>query len=270
MRLKLNAHCGTFFLTDPCDTYVGKSLEVYGEWSFGEVELLAKLLRIDDNVLELGANIGAHTVFLARDVVPKGNVYAFEPRRHLFQQLCANVALNSLPNVHAFQLAAGSRASLISEGVHPSNIATNMGAFPLGKIEGEGEVVEVVRIDDRLDRFRKIALVKADVEGYERDCLEGAQGLIRRDRPLLYLENDRLENSGELISHVFGLGYECWWHTVPLYRQQNFSHTFVDIFGGKYSFNMLCIPKERGVRIAGLRQVRSADEHPLKRVPVPA
>ena len=60
------------------DVYIGKSLQTYGEYSFGEIELLKRVVSAGDNVLEVGANIGAHSVFIARDVCPGGTLYAFD------------------------------------------------------------------------------------------------------------------------------------------------------------------------------------------------
>jgi len=264
MKLRLTLHGGTHFLTNPLDAYVGKSIEVYGEWSHGEIELMAQLLKPSDHVLELGSNIGAHTVFIARDLVPQGGVYAFEPRRLVFQQLCANLALNSLANVHAFQLAVGRQAQTMTEGALPENTVTNIGAYALGQVAGEGETLEIIRIDDRLNSLKKIALVKADIEGYEKDFLVGAQALLDRDRPVLYLENDRVDKSPELIEHLLGLGYACWWHVVPLYRPQNLAHTQVNMFGKTASFNMLCVPGEHKPQVTGLKRIEHIDEHPLK------
>ncbi len=68
MNVRLTSVGTTRFLTFPNDVFVGKSLEVYGEWSFEEVLLLAMLLPKASNVVEVGANIGAHTVFIAREV----------------------------------------------------------------------------------------------------------------------------------------------------------------------------------------------------------
>ena len=56
----------------------------------------ARSIQPGDVVIEVGANIGPHTVFLAQHVGPQGLVLAFEPQRILFQTLCANLALNSI------------------------------------------------------------------------------------------------------------------------------------------------------------------------------
>src|SRR5262245_11408475 len=91
------------------DWPVGQSLDAYGGYGVGELHLFLQLICAGDTVVEVGANIGAHTVFLSRMVGETGKVYAFEPQRIVFQTLCANVALNSLTNVHCFHSAVGDR-----------------------------------------------------------------------------------------------------------------------------------------------------------------
>ena len=81
-------------LYNPRDMYIGRSLDLYGEFSEGEVEVFAQILREGDLALDLGANIGCHTVFMAKKVGDKGVVIAVEPQRLIFQLLSANVALN--------------------------------------------------------------------------------------------------------------------------------------------------------------------------------
>ena len=264
MDVRLTTVDSTRFLTNPYDTYVSKSLEVYGEWSYGEVELLSKLLGPESNVVEVGANIGAHTVFIARDICPSGLVYAFEPRRLLFQMLCANVALNGLGNVHALQKAAGSKKDIILEGSMPTNQPSNQGGYPLGTIPGDSECIEVIVVDEMLSALRPISLLKVDAEGFELDVLIGSQNLIKRDKPCLYLENDRLEKSSDLIKFVMGMNYDLWWHIVHLFRKDNRARTAVNIFGNVCSFNMLCLPKDRNLKVAGLQKIDDPDAHPLR------
>ena len=105
MDLTLSTSPAARFLTLPTDQYVGRSIQLYGEWSHGEIEQIARLVQPHENVLEAGANIGAHSVFIARDICPEGILYAFEPRRILFQMLCANLMLNRVGNVEAFSSA---------------------------------------------------------------------------------------------------------------------------------------------------------------------
>jgi hypothetical protein len=74
------------------DLYVGRSLDQYGEFSQGEIDLFGQILKPGQVVLDVGANIGAHTLWFAQTVGPSGTVLAFEPQRIVFQALCANLA----------------------------------------------------------------------------------------------------------------------------------------------------------------------------------
>ncbi|MFP3733211.1 FkbM family methyltransferase, partial [Bacillus sp. SIMBA_006] len=64
-------------------------------------------VRQGDTVVEVGANIGSHTVMLSQAVGDSGVVFAFEPQRHVFQVLCANLVINHCLNVRANQCAIG-------------------------------------------------------------------------------------------------------------------------------------------------------------------
>ena len=89
------------------DAYPGRSLDLYGSTARGKWTCSASSFRAGDVVIEVGANVGAHTVALARIVGGGGMVMAFEPQRLAFQSLCANVALNNLANVWCHQAAFG-------------------------------------------------------------------------------------------------------------------------------------------------------------------
>ena len=90
------------------DRFIGKSLEMYGEYSEGEIDLFRQVVRPGHDRARNGANIGTHTLFLARQVGHDGLVIAFEPQRLVFQCLCANIRLlNSVTNVQCRQQAVG-------------------------------------------------------------------------------------------------------------------------------------------------------------------
>ena len=63
------------------DTVIGRSLRLYGEFAGDEVDSILALARPGDHVLDLGANIGFHTLALARTIGPEGRVTAVEPQR---------------------------------------------------------------------------------------------------------------------------------------------------------------------------------------------
>jgi FkbM family methyltransferase len=234
------------------DQYIGRCLALYGEYSEDEIRLLAPLLRPGDTVVEAGANIGAHTLPLARAVGAGGRVLAFEPQRLVFQILCANLALNSITQVEARQAAVGAAHGQLRVPPLPPDQTANFGGVSL-RADGPGEAVPVLP----LDAFDLPAcrLLKADVEGMEHAVLAGAQQLVTRCRPVLYVENDRPANSAALIAHLLKLGYRLWWHLPPVCRADNWRGESRDAFPGIVSINLLGLPAEWGANVEGLRPV---------------
>jgi FkbM family methyltransferase len=253
-----------YLLHNVHDIYIGRSIATYGEYSEGEVGLFAQICGPGDLVVEAGSNIGAHTVPLAQMVSPGGYVYAFEPQRSVYQILCANVALNSLSNVRAYQLALASEAG----SAYIPNVSYeadgNFGGISLSKMPNENTVaVHQLILDDLLD-LPRLRLLKVDVEGMEVDVLRGAEQTIQRLRPVIYVENDRPEASESLIRLISDMGYVLHWHVVPLFNTRNFAGISENVFPGIDSINMLATPAEMNARIVGLIPVADATDHPLR------
>jgi len=234
------------------DTHVGRSLDVYGEWCEAEVEIFARVLREGDVAIDVGANIGAHTVALAKIVGHRGTVVAFEPQRVVFQTLCANVANNSLANVFCYQSAVGEKADVIVVPPLDPRVKQNFGGFTVGGYQ-QGEPVGVARLDDL--PLSACRLIKIDVEGMELVVLRGAEGVIRKFMPVIYVENNRPAQSKDLVRFIHLLGYDLYWHEPALFNPLNFRGHREDVFRGERAENMLCWPSQGHMGIDGLRRV---------------
>jgi len=234
------------------DTHVGRSLSIYGEWCEPEVEIFSQILRKGDVAIDVGANIGAHTVPMAKLVGAKGTIIAFEPQRVVFQTLCANIAHNSLANVFCYQSAIGDQPGTILVPPLDPNAKNNFGAFTVSGFQ-QGEPVGMIRLDDL--PIRACRLIKIDVEGMELSVLRGAEQLIRGCMPVLYVENNRPAQSRELIRFIHLLGYDLYWHDPPLFNPNNFFKSAEDIFAGERAQNMLCWPHQGHMTVQGLRRV---------------
>ena len=240
------------------DTTIGRLFDTYGEFSEPEVEMLGKLVRPGDTVIEVGANIGALTVPLAQFVGPEGNVVAFEPQRVLFQNLCANIALNGLTNVRTFNAAVGRESGSVT--LPKINYAAP-GMFGAHTIEGatDGEQVQLVVLD-KVVSTKSCRLMKIDVEGMEEQVVLGATELIKQHQPILYVENDRKDKSPGLIKALLDLGYKLYWHLPPLSRDNNFFGHEKNFLPNMISINMLCAPP--GLTVAGMDalQIKNPDD----------
>ncbi|MCE9529024.1 MAG: FkbM family methyltransferase [Planctomycetales bacterium] len=234
------------------DKYIGRSLELYGEFSQLEVELFEQVVRPGSVVVEAGANIGSHTVPLARLVGEAGRVHAFEPQRTVFQTLCANVALAGLTNVHCHYGTVGEAAGEIVVPPIDYRQENNFGGLALGEFK-QGEKVPVVTIDSL--HLAACHFLKADVEGMELAVLRGAKATIEKFKPILYVENDRQEKSAALVQQIRELGYKLYWHRPPLFNPGNYFENRENIFGSVISANMLCIHSSVKASISGLKEV---------------
>jgi FkbM family methyltransferase len=244
------------------DQFVGASLRKYGEFSSGESELFRKLVAPGMTVVEVGANIGAHTVELSRLVGPTGAVIAFEPQRIVFQTLCANLALNSCANVLALPAAVGAAAGEILVPFLPPDRPANFGGLSLidaAAAPAKPSERVPLRTLDGLG-LRACHMLKLDLEGMEIDALRGAADLVQRTRPHMYVENDRREQSAALIELLRSWRYRLYWHTPPLFSPENFAGDPENVFGNIVSINMLCIAGERDITVKGLREVGDAPD----------
>lgn len=251
------------FLANPADLYLGRSMIAYGEFSEGECILLRRILRPGAIAVEAGANMGAMTIPMARRIGESGMIYAFEPQLAVFQQLCANLALNDLMNVQAFHAGCGeTEETLKLVRLNPAR-ENNFGGFSLERLTGEqGLDVPVHRLDDLLDPPR-LQLLKADVEGMELQVVRGAAGLIDRFRPVLYLETSE-PHARALFEDLLGRDYRLFWHMPPIYRADNFFGNPQNLYPNTVSRNVLGIPAESEIEIRGLRAVSGPDDFPTR------
>jgi FkbM family methyltransferase len=249
-RLKKTLY-GTI-LYNPNDRFVGRSIDLYGEYSNEEANLFQSLLNPGAIVLDIGAHIGLNTLALVNSVGSEGAVLAFEPQRALFQMLCANMALNNHTNVYCYHAVVGARTGTMVVPELDYTVVNNFAGLTLGKYQ-QGEKVRMLTIDS-LD-LQRCDFMKIDVEGMERDVLQGARETIARFKPALYVENDREEKSAALIACIRSLDYDLYWHRPPLFNPHNFTGHPENVFEGIVSINMLCFHASLKAEVNGLEKV---------------
>ncbi len=247
------------------DAYIGRSLQTYGEYCEDEVRLFQKVVRPGDTVLDIGANIGAHTVFLANAVGQDGRVIAFEPLRSNFQMLCANLALNGLQHVEPMHAAVGlevgtvqvPRAGLMNVG--------NQGAFSVKDPLPDDATLDMVPMTtvDALT-LESCHFIKIDVEGMEEEVLRGAAATLKRHQPILHLENNKKDQSPALIQTLFDLDYSCFWHPSRYFDPENYLGVAKNIFRKSVELNMVAVPRLVAHLVDGMPSVNSPDDWPVQ------
>ncbi|MEX0807143.1 MAG: FkbM family methyltransferase [Dongiaceae bacterium] len=248
-----------WFMYNLNDSIVGMAIDRYGEWCEGELGLLAPLLRPGRVVIDVGAFIGTHTVFFAKQVGPAGHVYAIEPQRHTFHMLCGNVALNSLKNVTCLPCIAAAVPGEQKIAMYNPDLVQNFGGARVSLLPN-GETVSAIRIDDL--PLSRCDLIKIDTEGMEPDVLAGARKTIERFRPVVYCENNTIEKASVTIDAVAALGYSAWWHISSYYNPHNFFGNRENLFANYVpESNILCTPPGAKIVVEGLMPVEGRTDN---------
>lgn len=156
-------------------------------------------LKPGDTVLDVGANIGNHTIFLAS--IAKVNVVAFEPNVHLASAIQKSIEINALGSqVTVKQVGLGKEESV---GSFNETIPDNLGAQSISIGDGNLQITTL----DSMSFNAPISLIKIDVEGMELDVLKGAKKTLIKDKPALYIEASTIEEFLTIESFLTKLGY---------------------------------------------------------------
>jgi FkbM family methyltransferase len=150
-----------------------------------ECELLQRIVNKDSVVLDIGANTGTYTLYLAH--LAK-HVYAFEPHPDNFKQLQENTKL--LDNVLRYEVAISNRSDFRFLYTCPQDNGMNR-LYPSKWCEGGEQIrVSTIKLDDAflITENNKINFVKMDIEGYEYHAIKGMTKLIQRDKPIIMME----------------------------------------------------------------------------------
>ena len=160
--------------------------------------------------VDVGANIGWHTLNASRRVGTSGKVIAFEPGRSNLQLLYHNIVSNRLRNAEVFPFAVSSERRLLQFMSGISNAAVK----EIPEDADSCEYVQAVTLDEILRDEKRIDVIKMDIEGHEPEALKGMMATMRKHKPVLVSEFNpdgirelsRIEPE-EYLSAILGLGY---------------------------------------------------------------
>lgn len=166
--------------------------------NFWEFELFNKWKHYFPNeglFFDIGANIGNHCIQF-KYYFPNIEIWAFEP--YLENYLLLKQNTKSYNNVKCFNVGIGSTTSLVH--------------FSDGSLENSGVVhivdqsnnVNLVLKLDNLVIPKPVSFIKIDIEGHEYSAFEGMINLIKKDKPMIWLE----DNNGNAVPYLEFLGYK--------------------------------------------------------------
>ncbi len=168
-------------------------------WDISALDIINNYLPDNAVILDIGANIGSHSVYWALERHAK-KIYAFEPFADTFLILQANVRLNSLED--CIQIYNFGLMDETCRGEVSSFVETNIGGTSFKKSSGGNYTFRQL---DRINIPEKIDLIKIDVEGAEIECLKGAVKTICSNKPVIVLETfdykDKVDSFMKSISY---------------------------------------------------------------------
>ena len=183
--------------------------------------LMRKLVNPGDIVLDIGGNVGLHTVLLS-GLVDDGRVIAFEPVEALADKLSANCAFNRTKNVTLVNSALGEEAgtaeiqvSLGTPGMEGTNSMIASVHVVNHPERYQPQTISVNRLDDiaeELDISERIDFIKIDTEGFEPMVIRGGMETLRKTRPAMLIE----AHSNRL--NEVGLSFNWYAETFPDYH----------------------------------------------------
>lgn len=179
------------------DLNEGIDLSIYllGGFEVRTTNNYPKLVNEGDIVLDIGANVGSHTLPLARLVGPLGRVISFEPTKYAFEKQRDNICLNPqlAPRITAHQaMLTHSETASIPEAIYsswPLETTTNLHNEHRGRLMAT-DGAKAFTLDEfvQSEGFTKVDFIKIDVDGNEVDVLAGAKFVLATFKPKLIIE----------------------------------------------------------------------------------
>jgi FkbM family methyltransferase len=217
---QMQDHCLIYYPHD----VIGEQITQGGEYGRGVVSALSNYLNQEGaalsagTVLEIGANIGTHTVYFFRDLGCT-HVIALEPDPQNYDLLTRNVKLNNLGDrVTHLQLGASSTSGQLP---FVSN-EMNRGGSRIGDHSDEAIVVDITTVDRLLEQYREpfkdLSLIWIDVEGHELQVLKGALKTLQTCSPAVFLEYTPAESSAN-NQKLRDLLFDHFDHVIDFGRQ---------------------------------------------------
>ena len=232
------------------DKYIGLSMREYGEFSEIELSLMSKFIMKDDVVFDIGANIGVFTVPFAKKVGERGEVYAFEPQKLIYEILQDNLNKNKLKNVKVFNVGVGKKEEVLELNDIDYSKVGNFGGVGFKvdsssftkNIKNKKYKVKIKNLNEFME-IEKCNFMKIDVELMELDILTGGKNFLKKFRPILWIENHQFYPN-EINKFLLENDYNAYWAYSNMFNESNYFINDNNYFGELATLNTLAIPKE--------------------------
>jgi FkbM family methyltransferase len=194
MNTNIVESCGIKFEYFINDAMASSSIGNGTEWEphITKFTKLYNSLYTIQNIIDIGANFGYHTLLFSREV--QENVYAFEPQMQNFQLLENNIKHNNIKNIILYNFACGDNNCYVKMPIiEEYTNMVNMGDItPDNGISNNFSITKSVILDE-INFPSKIDFIKIDVQGWEKKVLIGAHNLLKKYKPVLIVEFEHFQ-----------------------------------------------------------------------------
>jgi FkbM family methyltransferase len=202
-------------ILNPKNGTVDNEIFLQGVYEPSFLKVVKENLKAGDTYIDIGANIGQHSLFASRIVGESGKVIAFEPVYKIYSQFQRSVQLNSIQNIKIHNLACGEKEREMFIYMTESNMGGSSLVF--GSENREKEKIHVVTADSILKPEPTVNFIKIDVEGYEYEAMLGLIETLETHHPKIMLEysyggyrETGLSNDKKILDLLFALDYSLY------------------------------------------------------------
>lgn len=177
-------------------------------WEGGTLKFIEEQA-LNGDIIHAGAFIGDFLPALS-SFIPNFKVIAFESSPTYFKACLKCIELNSLTNIDMYNYAVGDEISTVrTNEVNPDGSYIG-GHAAVTKRKDRGSIeIDLVKLDDIVNKQRPVSLIHLDVEGFEALAIKGAESIIREYKPILIIEICRQITTDEFCTELFQeLGYK--------------------------------------------------------------
>lgn len=211
---------GEVFVHVDTNNYHERSLFSFGAFERGTTEFLKRYISTlaDCVVVDIGANIGIHTLTMARARNSGSNVsiISVEPNSDMVVRLKKNLSINRIRGVHVCECGVSSTVDRIKLGLPYAQDCDEYHNPGIASMVQTDSAVRSIEVECRpLDDIVKslgydagqVALIKMDIEGKELDALHGMQQILRESDAAIIIEfNDKIFD--QCVDHLNDYGFE--------------------------------------------------------------
>lgn len=182
---------GDFEVHIQTTNFIDASIFYLGDYEPWLKQHFKRLIKKGDIILDIGANVGFHSLYFAELSGKEGTVLAVEPIVQNFTALQKNITLNKFNNIIAVKKALANHDEEIE--IHINVLSENPGGFSLLSKRTKNTKVQCIRGDDLIKQqgISTVNFIKIDVEGFEFEVLKGLTATIQDNRPVIIFEYDR-------------------------------------------------------------------------------